>query len=115
MEEPREQGLGGVTPFRFACHRCGNCCSGHSGFVWLSSGEIERMAASLGSTAENFARRFVRAARDPHSGELRSALKENEAEGGRCALLEGKNTCTVYEARPEHCRTFPYWPSVLAD
>jgi Fe-S-cluster containining protein len=115
METARDPGLDGVTPFSFACHRCGNCCSGHSGFVWLAEGEIERMAAALGSTPESFARRFVRAAVDPKCGEQRVALTENEAEGGRCALLVGKNTCSVYDTRPAHCRTFPYWPAVLAD
>jgi Fe-S-cluster containining protein len=115
MDAARDKGLGGVTPFRFACTRCGNCCSGHSGFVWLADGEIERMARAQGATPESFARRFVRTARDPRTGELRSALKESDAAGGRCALLVGKNTCGVYDARPEHCRAFPYWDSVMTD
>ena len=25
------------------------------------------------------------------------------------------SACRVYEARPEHCRTFPFWPEVLED
>lgn len=115
MDAARDRGLDGVTPFRFACTRCANCCSGHSGFVWLEDGEIERMARVHGATPESFARRFVRTARDPRSGDQRSALKESEAEGGRCALLVGKNECSVYDARPEHCRAFPYWPSVMTD
>lgn len=115
MEPTRDTGLGGVTPFLFACHRCGNCCSGGSGFVWLEAGEIERMAAALGATTASFSRRFVRSAQDPRTGEQRLALIENETHGGRCALLFGKNTCSVYEARPKHCRTFPYWDTVLED
>ncbi|MDZ4772059.1 MAG: YkgJ family cysteine cluster protein [Planctomycetota bacterium] len=115
MKTTRDPGLDGVTPFRFACHRCGNCCSGASGFVWLEAGEVERMAEALGTTRPSFSRRFVRSVLDPRTGEQRLALIESEAAGGRCALLVGKHTCSVYEARPEHCRTFPYWKSVLED
>jgi Fe-S-cluster containining protein len=111
----RDPGLTGVVPFRFACHRCGNCCSAGTGYVWLAEGEIERMAAQLGTSVESFVRTHVRRARDPRTGETRLALRETADSGGRCALLIGKNTCSVYTARPEHCRTFPYWPSVLAE
>jgi hypothetical protein len=70
------------------------------------------MAARLEMTEEAFTLRCVRTVRDPRTGQLRESLRE---EGGRCALLEGANTCSVYEARPQHCRTFPYWPSVFED
>ncbi|MBL8857685.1 MAG: YkgJ family cysteine cluster protein [Planctomycetes bacterium] len=115
MDAPRDPGLDGVVPFRFACHRCGHCCSGHSGFVWLAAGEVEALAASLGATSAAFAARHVRAVRDPRTGEQRLALRETEAAGGRCTLLVGRNTCSAYAARPQHCRTFPYWDSVLQD
>ncbi len=73
------------------------------------------MAAVLGATAEKFTQRFVREAVDPRDGSQRLAVKETEAHGGRCALLVGRNTCSVYDARPEHCRIFPYWDSVMTD
>lgn len=109
-----EPGLRGVVPFRFACHRCGHCCSGGSGHVWLEPGEIESMAARMGCSAESFTRRHVRNALDPRTGSQRPALRESDDAGGRCALLVGRNQCGVYDARPQHCRTFPYWESVLA-
>ena len=32
----------------------------------------------------------------------------------RCALLdEEKGQCSVYEARPVQCRTWPFWPENL--
>lgn len=111
----RDPGLDGVVPFRFACHRCGHCCSGGSGFVWLEEREIAGLAAALGATEDSFRRRHVRVARDPRSGRERLALTEVDARGGRCSLLLGRNTCGVYAARPAHCRDFPYWDSVLAD
>ncbi|MEZ5978154.1 MAG: YkgJ family cysteine cluster protein [Planctomycetota bacterium] len=114
-EVPPDPGLRGVKPFRFECHRCGNCCTHGDGHVWLAPGEDARLAAVLGLELDAFRRRHVRTVVDPRSGELREALREEPEGSGRCALLEGANQCTAYTARPEHCRTFPYWPSVLDD
>ncbi|MEM8712007.1 MAG: YkgJ family cysteine cluster protein, partial [Planctomycetota bacterium] len=115
-----DPGLGAVKPFRFSCHRCGHCCTGGEGHVWLEDGEVERMAARLSISPEVFRERFVRTVPIPAGASaegndgLREALVErSEGAGGRCVLLEGHNECSVYEDRPEHCRTFPYWPSVM--
>ena len=110
-----DPGLGGVVPFRFSCHRCGHCCTGGEGHVWLEDGESEAMAAALGMDHEAFERLHVRAVPDPREpGRLRRSLREqDEGRGGRCTLLEGQNHCSVYDARPAHCSTFPYWPSVM--
>lgn len=115
MTAARDKGLDGVVPFRFACQRCGHCCSGGSGYVWLEEGEIERLASALEMTPAHFTRIHVRTALDPSGGEVRLALRETANEGGRCTLLLGRNSCSVYAARPAHCRAFPYWPSVLSD
>ena len=110
-----DPGLDGVVPFRFACHRCGHCCTGGEGHVWLEDGEVEAMAAALDMTPEAFTERHVRTVPDPRTpGALRRTLRErDEGQGGRCTLLEGNNHCSVYAARPSHCRTFPYWSSVM--
>lgn len=73
------------------------------------------MAEHLGMTEGAFRERHVRTVPDPRQpGVLRETLREvQEGRGGRCTLLEGQNHCSVYTDRPEHCRTFPYWPSVL--
>lgn len=114
MSSP-DPGLSAVVPFRFACTRCGHCCSGGSGHVWITGSEIEAMARALGMRAEAFVARHVREVVDPTSGERRWSLREDANGGGRCALLLGTNTCSVYAARPEHCRRFPYWERVLTD
>ena len=111
-----DPGLEGVVPFRFDCHRCGNCCTAGAGAVWLEEGEAQAMATRLGMSVEAFEQRYVRSLRDPRSGEWRSSLREREeGAGGRCVLLEGSSHCSVYSDRPAHCRSFPYWPSVLQD
>lgn len=111
----RDSGARGVVPFEFDCHRCGRCCTGGEGRVWLEDGEIDAMASALGMSADAFEHRYVRTVPDPRgTGAMRRSLRESdEGAGGRCVLLEGANHCSVYEARPEHCRSFPFWPSVL--
>ena len=42
---------------------------------------------------------------------MRKSLKENESNYD-CVFLDGKTRkCTVYEARPRQCRTWPFWDS----
>lgn len=111
-----DAGLQGVVPFRFSCHRCGHCCTGGEGRVWLEAGEAERMADALGMTVGAFHDLHVRTVPDPSRPEgVRESLRERAdgGGGGRCTLLEGSNHCSVYEERPTHCRSFPYWPGVL--
>lgn len=112
MDGARDRGLDGAVPFRFACSRCGHCCSGGDGYAWLAEREVEPLARALGMDAGSFVALHVREAADPRDGTRRLALRERA--DGRCTLLEGRNTCRAYEARPAHCREFPYWPSVLA-
>lgn len=108
----RDPGLDAAVPFRFACSRCGHCCSGGEGYVWLDPDEIEPLARALEMHPESFLEHPERDAADPRTGERRLALRE--LADGRCTPLEGRNACRAYSARPAHCRTFPYWPSVLA-
>jgi Fe-S-cluster containining protein len=35
-------------------------------------------------------------------------------ERGNYDCIFWKNGCSVYEARPLQCRTFPFWPSILS-
>lgn len=106
-----------VVPFSFTCQRSGRCCTGGEGHVWLAEGEAERLASALSMTTATFREHHVRTVPDPREpGRLRETLRErDEGDGGRCTLLEGRNECTVYAARPVHCQTFPYWPSILED
>ncbi len=106
----------GVVPFRFHCHRCGHCCSGGEGRVWLEDGEIEPLARRLGLDADTFVRSYVRSVFDAESGRQRLSLRERtEGEGGPCVLLEGANHCSVYLDRPRQCQSFPFWPNILSD
>ena len=32
---------------------------------------------------------------------------------GQCSLLNEQMQCSVYEVRPQQCRTYPYWPEIF--
>lgn len=93
----------------FECTQCGNCCSGPTeGFVWVTEAEIQSLAAQIGMSdrLEEFERKFTR------SIGARTSLVEYS--DGDCIFLDPvSRTCTVYEARPSQCRTWPFWKSNL--
>ncbi len=88
---------------QFSCTRCGKCCRGEPGYVWITAEEIDRMAKHRNMPRAEFVRQYVR-----REG-LRLSLKERP--GGDCILWHG--TCTVYDVRPRQCRTFPFWKEAL--
>ncbi len=85
----------------FSCTRCGACCTGAPGFVWVTFEEIERLAQYRGESVETFSAKFVR-----RVGERYSLV---EKPGGDCIFWDRKAGCTVYPARPVQCRTWPFW------
>ena len=89
----------------FECTRCGACCTGAPGFVWVDDAEIARMAEHRGETVAAFLRRFVRQVGD--------RLSLIERPGGDCIFWERGAGCTVYPARPAQCQTWPFWPGNL--
>jgi len=92
---------------RFECTQCGNCCTGAPGYVWVNQAEIEGIAAEVGEVdVEAFEDVYVRKVG------IRRSLREFP--NGDCVFFDNeKRTCTVYNARPRQCRTWPFWESNL--
>ena len=91
---------------RFTCTQCGNCCTGAPGFVWVNNEEIAALAKLLGVAVDEFEDTYVRRVG------ARKSLKEFPT--GDCVFFDGQTRkCTVYEARPRQCRTWPFWDSNL--
>jgi len=77
------------------------------------------MATRLGLAEDEFYRRNVRRiapeGADPDGGPYVITLKEKDAPDGKgrdCILLDrstGRALCSVYEARPAQCRSWPFW------
>ena len=93
---------------RFECTRCGGCCSGFPGFVWLSEQEVERLKNHLKLEIHDFISRYTKVVRG--FGQPRLSLIEKE--GFACIFFDRTGSdgfCTVYEARPYQCRSYPFW------
>src|SRR5437868_1721908 len=86
----------------FSCTRCGACCTGAPGYVWVSHEEIARLAQFRAESIDEFSARFVRRVGDRYS--------LIERPGGDCVFWDAQAGCTVYPARPVQCQTWPFWP-----
>lgn len=101
----REKGF----PFTFdptACENCvGHCCTGESGYTWVSQIEISRIAAFLKQDTDFLISQYlVRIGR-------RFCIREVKIQGSfYCLFFDERNRrCTIYDVRPAQCRTFPFW------
>ena len=92
-----------LEPFR--CTGCGECCR-WSGSVLLKDGDISRLAVHLVISEQAFIDGHTRLA----PSRIQLALLDQE--DGSCSFLAGDDRCSIYEARPEQCRTFPFAWSV---
>ncbi len=93
------------TGVRFQCQGCGICCSAHGefGYVLLSIDDRRRLAAFLGLATLRFTKRLC--AKTDGVFHLRLS--------GRDCMFLKDGTCSVYEARPTQCRTWPFRPDVI--
>lgn len=93
---------------RFECTRCGRCCGGTPGFVWVTDAEIAALARRFGLSQAEFRHRYTRRV-DGYGISL------TETDDYDCVFLDhDQGLCTVYEDRPRQCRTYPFWGKVLA-
>jgi len=90
---------------KFQCTGCGKCCTGSPGYVFLSAPDLENLAAHFSLAPEDFAARYTYRVDDKISLIDRPGTSA-------CIFLED-NRCSVYEARPVQCRTFPWWVHFL--
>lgn len=91
---------------RFECTQCGVCCSGEPGHVWVGAEEIAALCKTLEMDEPSFRAKFVRKV-----GARYSLIEHAD---GDCVFLDPQTRrCSVYQARPIQCRTWPFWNSNL--
>jgi uncharacterized protein len=88
---------------KFECTKCGHCCTGGPGYVWIKVEDMHRIAEFLGIRVREFTNKYVR-----KIGERYSLI---EARNEDCIFYE--SGCKIYPVRPTQCRTFPFWKENL--
>lgn len=89
----------------FTCTRCGNCCTGEPGYVWVNDEELAAIAELRGEPLEEVIGLYTKTERNGRS------LREKP--NGDCVFYDRKQGCTIYPVRPRQCQTWPFWESNL--
>lgn len=89
---------------KFECTGCGSCCTGASGFVYLSEKDICNIIHYLGIDVVKFIEHYTILVKI--FGEKRLSLKE--ISNYDCIFFKDKK-CTIYPVRPYQCRSYPFW------
>jgi Fe-S-cluster containining protein len=88
---------------RFRCTRCGHCCTGAPGYVWVNEAEVTALARFRGESVAEVTALYTRSVHG------RRSLREKA--NGDCVFYDRAEGCTVYPVRPRQCRTWPFWES----
>jgi len=110
---------------KFSCTGCGRCCQ-NDGVVWLDSDEFVDMTNLLQLSQNEMLDQYVDSIMNgwvklknkptPPGDSSRSSSRSSSSSNdvGRCVFLadDGK-TCSVYDARPVQCRSYPWWPKLV--
>lgn len=89
-----------------ACSTCqARCCTGESGYIFVTKEEIENISKLLNMEKDDFIETYLFKEGFKHS------IKERKiGESYECAFYNREsNGCSIYEARPSQCITFPFW------
>lgn len=89
------------------CSTCeGNCCIGESGYIWITSDEIEKLSLFLGKSVDEVIASDLKKVGYKYSIDEIKLDEDNFA----CKFFDlNKKQCSIYEVRPKQCRTFPFW------
>ena len=90
----------------FTCRSCGECCGGNGGIV-LRARDSERLAAFFGFTVSEFHAKFA----DRVRGKFQLTCKQD----GACVFYSEGARCVVHPAKPDVCRTWPFFRGNLMD
>lgn len=89
-----------------ACASCqGRCCTGESGYIYVTKNEIFAIADLLQMDVNEFAIKYLF-----KKGYKYSIMENKFGDSYECVFFDRQNNgCKIYEARPTQCKTFPFW------
>lgn len=88
------------------CAECGaKCCTGESGYIWLSVDEAKELSKFLNIDLAEFKHLYT------YKVGSKMSLKEKAYNNAlACVFFDETNkNCGVYDFRPKQCKTFPFW------
>ena len=90
---------------QFQCQGSGRCCVSREGYgyVYVTLEDRQRFAKYFGLSVREFTKQYCE--KDDGIYKIRDFT-------AACRFLVN-NRCSVYEARPTQCRTWPFWPETL--
>ncbi len=95
-----------VAGLHFQCIECGNCCSGpEEGYIWTTDEEVKMIAEKLEMKVDEFRNKYI-----ANKGSRQTIIEEPKSKD--CIFLcdrNGTRGCSVYDVRPNQCRTWPFW------
>ncbi len=89
---------------RFDCTRCQRCCRIEPGFVFLSQRDVTTLASFLEISEAQLKEDYCRWV--DAGGVERLSLQE---QSNYDCVFWRDGGCSVYQARPTQCESFPFW------
>ncbi|KAI9913709.1 hypothetical protein PsorP6_005344 [Peronosclerospora sorghi] len=95
-------------------HKCGQCCTGNRGHVRVNERECQELAQATNLSLIELRRRYTREIEEEDADGQKTThfVLKQTSDDRQCIFLQGSK-CSVYNARPTQCRTFPWWPQHL--
>ena len=89
------------------CRECeGGCCTGESGFIWITPKEMLDIANFLEIDIEEFKKNYLIKIGYKYSIKERKITEDNY----ECIFFDKKiSGCSIYPFRPTQCKTYPFW------
>lgn len=95
-----------MNGLRFECQKgCTRCCN-VKGFVYLSETDVERAAAYLSLTPEEFESKYI--------VRYRNVIRLRKPLASQCHFLT-ESGCSIHPVKPTQCRLYPFWPELVED
>ncbi len=89
-----------------ACEDCqGRCCTGESGYIYVTKSEALAISELLAINIKQFVSKYLF-----KKGYKYSIKEEKINDSYECIFFDRElNGCKIYDARPNQCKTFPFW------
>ncbi len=89
-----------------ACETCqGRCCTGESGYIYITKEEITKIAGLLDLDVNVFVKEYL--FKKGYKYSIKEIIFNDSHE---CIFYNREsNGCNIYDARPSQCKTFPFW------